>query len=646
METNLNGPPRPDEELRAEVDRLRLLHGLTLEFNSSLDFDELLPRVFERALGALGAEGGSLWIAEGDMLRCRLAVGGASQRLVGAQVPVGTGFAGDVASRPRTTVVTRAADDPRYEPGMDDTGEMATTTVMATAMVSRGVTIGSIQVANKRTGDGVFDEGDRQLLEGLATSAAGALHNAQLHAAESRARDLALLLEISREITATLDLDRVLQTVVNTAARALAFDRGAIGLLDNGVCEIRAVAGQETIDPADPALRDLAVRAGWTAGRGTSFWLADRLAPASDAERTFLSIFGEDLASADVRSALYLPLRDEEGILGVLALEADRPEFVGESGREVAAILANQTAVALRNAQLYHQVPLAETWSALATRARSITRIPLRRRRLLIAAAAAVFVLLFLVRWPLRVTGDHPVLRPTAYTEVRAAVPGIIEQVSADEGVTVAAGAPLFRLRDLDMQSARAELAAELTVAERAAARSASQGDAASERIHRVRAAALTRELALRDEDLTRAVVRAPVAGVVLTPRTAEQVGASVDPGDLLVRLGRTDTLELEMGVNQRDLPRVRVGDEVRLRVQALPQRTFRGRVLSVAPVPMDTGDAVLYAVRAEVANPDGVLRPGMQAYARVLTAPASVAGRLSRAPARWLRLLWWRILA
>jgi GAF domain-containing protein len=646
METHLNGPPRPDEELRAEVDRLRLLHDLTLEFNSSLDFDELLPRVFERALGALGAEGGSLWIAEGDVLRCRLAVGGSAQRLIGAAMPLGSGFAGDVASRPRTTVVTRAADDPRYEPGMDDTGEMAATTVMATAMVSRGVTIGSIQVVNKKDGDGLFDDGDRQLLEGLATSAAGALHNAQLHAAESRARDLALLLEISREITATLDLDRVLHTVVNTAARAIAFDRGAIGLLDNGVYEIRALAGQETVDPADPALRDLAVRAGWAAGRGTAFWLADRLAPATDAERTFLSIFEEDLAAADVRSALYLPLRDEEGILGVLALEAERPEFTGESGREVAGILANQTAVALRNAQLYHQVPLAETWGALATRARAVSRMPKRRLRILVGAAVVAFIALFLIRWPLRVSGSAPVLRPTAYTEIRAPVPGIIEQVSIDEGTPVVAGMPLLRLRDLEMQADRGALASELAVAERAAARAASQGDAANERIHRVRAAALGRELELQDEELARASVRAPVAGIVLTPRPAEQTGATVDPGDLLVTLGRTDTLELEMGVDQRELQRVRVGDEVRLRVQALPQRTFSGRVVSVAPVPMDSSAGVHYAVRAEVANPDGLLRPGMHAYARVLTAPASVAGRLARGPARWLRLLWWRMVA
>ena len=72
---------------------------------------------------------------------------------------------------------------------------------MASPMVVGGVTVGAIQVVNKRTGTGAFDEQDRELLEGLAAAAATALRNAQLHGAERRARDLALLLEISREIT-------------------------------------------------------------------------------------------------------------------------------------------------------------------------------------------------------------------------------------------------------------------------------------------------------------------------------------------------------------------------------------------------------------------------------------------------------------
>src|SRR5918994_4123467 len=259
----LGVPPALVEELRREVERLRLLHSITLEFSATLDFDQLLPRVFDRVLTAVGAGGGSLWIAEGDMLHCRLAVGGSAGRLVGTQMPVGTGFIGDVAQKQRTTMVMEAVRGPRFQPATDSTEASVSSTVMATAMVAGGVTVGAIQVVNKRTGTGVFDEHDRELLEGLAATAAFALRNAQLHAAESRANDLALLLEISREITATLDLDRVLQTVVNLASRALTFDRGAVGLYEKGQCDIRAVAGQEVADPKDPRLRDLVARAEW-----------------------------------------------------------------------------------------------------------------------------------------------------------------------------------------------------------------------------------------------------------------------------------------------------------------------------------------------------------------------------------------------
>src|SRR4029077_15522537 len=263
----------------------------------------------------------------------------------------------------------RAPEDPRFDPSVDQAGDEPSTTVMATPMIAQGATVGAIQVSGKRTGDGVFDQSDRELFEGLAANAAIALRNAQLHTADKRARDLALLLEISREITATLDLDRVLRSVVNLAGRALQFDRGAVALYDKGSCEIRAIAGQEQVDPKDPALQDLAVPAAWAAGRGAPFslsdaaapmpppararpaggrgaagggepfYLSDRAAPTTDAERTFLTIFRSDLESDNGGSGLYLPLTDEEGIVGILFFEANAPDFATETQRELATIL-------------------------------------------------------------------------------------------------------------------------------------------------------------------------------------------------------------------------------------------------------------------------------------------------------------------
>ncbi|HZA97960.1 MAG TPA: GAF domain-containing protein [Gemmatimonadales bacterium] len=639
----LSVPASSAEDLRDEIERLRLLHTISLEFSASLDFDELLPKVFQRVLAVLGAEGGSIWIAEGDLLCCRLATGGAAQKLVGARVPVGTGFVGDVAQRPRTTIVTRAAEDPRYEPRLDS-GEMLATTVMATAMVTGGVTVGAIQVSNKLTGDGVFDHRDRELLEGLAASAAAALRNAQLHTVETRARDLALLLEISREITSTLDLDRVLRSVVNLASRALSFDRGAVGLYQKGECEIRAVAGQEKADPKDPKLKDLIARTTWASSRGEPLYLRDRTDPGSDAERMFVNIFGSDLESDDVHSGLYLPLKDEEGVLGVLAFEAARSEFATETQLELASILANQTAVALRNAQLYHQVPMVDALGALAAKKRAILSVPRRKLRLYAVVTVAVLAAMTLIPWPLRVTGKEAVFRPMTLAPVRALVPGVVERVLVSEGAVVERGMPLASLRASDIASSRSSTAAEVAAADRQAALAASKGDPTEERLHRIRSQALLQELALLEEQVEFLTVRAPVAGMVLTPRLHEQIGTSLDEGDLLMTLGRTDSLELEFGVAQRDIHRVRPGQEVRLRVDALPQRTFYGRVTSVGQLPFDTLPEVRYPVRAEVANAEGVLKPQMAAYARVLTEPTSAMGRIIQAPLRWGRLLWWKL--
>jgi len=50
--------PTASDQLREEVERLRLLYTTTLEFNASLDFDEVLKRVFSRVVtGFIAATG-------------------------------------------------------------------------------------------------------------------------------------------------------------------------------------------------------------------------------------------------------------------------------------------------------------------------------------------------------------------------------------------------------------------------------------------------------------------------------------------------------------------------------------------------------------------------------------------------------------
>ena len=636
--------PAGDAALRSELERLRLLYTTTLEFNASLDFDEVLNRVFHRVMEVVDAQGGSIWIAEGDVLRCRQVVGKASRTLLNTTEPMATAFRDDPHRSGKSAVVDDATGEHATEILTKMTTDFMALTAMSAAMVTNEVTVGKIEMLNKNSGAGIFDDGDRELLEGLAASAAVALRNAQLHQVGEQAAGLAIVLEISREITSTLNLDRVLESVVNLAGKALPFDLAAIGIFDKGACVIRAIAGEDKVDQQEDRTKRLAAFGEYTARNGEVFYLSDRESPASDAEAAFTRMFGPELESEGMRSGFYLPLKDEQGVLGVLLLESRGPDFLLPRQRSLAEILANQTTVALRNAELYTQVPMVDALGALAAKRRAILAMPRGRLITYAVLGGVAIALLTIFRWPLRVPGEAPAFRAMTFTEVRSFIPGVIERVMVTEGMAVPRTAPIAKLRDADLAAQRAGTAAEALAAEQLATAAESRANTSEARLQRVRAAALRQEVALLDEQLAATLIRAPVAGVVLSARPEERVGATLAAGDMVVSLGRTDSLELDFGVEQREIGRVTRDAPIVVRVDALPQQTFTGRVTFIGEAMTATTGEVFFSVRAVVANPDGLLKPGMAAHARVLTSDASALERIFRAPIRWLRLTWWRI--
>ncbi len=608
--------------MSAETAAADVLHETTLELFATQDPGAIAAKVVDASTRLFPVDVASIWVCDGDLIECRGAVGDNSGHITGTRVRLSA--AGDPLEGESRQTVSVA--------GITVNGSLT-----AVLRVSRAIVAGD------------FTDAELDLLRRLAEAAGAAIASANRLAASEEAvadasRDLAIITEMSREIVSTLDLDRVLRSVVNLATRMITFDRGAIALYERGACDIRAMAGTDSVEARNAALQDLAVRAAWAAGNGEHLYLSDRLDTGSDAERIFAGIFGVDLERDGVRSGLYLPLKDEEGIVGILLFEAERTDFVTPRQRDLALILANQATVAIRNARLYQQVPLADALGAIKGRTQALFAIPRRRRIAYGAVALLALGLMTLVRWPLRVPGHAPVFQPLWRADVRPTISGVVERVFVTEGKTLERGEPVAQLRDDELRAEHGAAVAAISGAKRAAAAASSRGDAAEERLQGLRADILLREAELLDGQIRSAVIRSPVGGVVLTARPEDRVGTRVEAGDLLAIVGSTDSLELELGVEQRDVTRVRVGDEVRLRVTALPQRTFSGRVVSIASLPTVGDGRVWFPLRAVVANRDGLLRPGMGAYARVLTAQTSLLGRLVRGPARSIRLLWWRM--
>jgi cobalt-zinc-cadmium efflux system membrane fusion protein len=120
------------------------------------------------------------------------------------------------------------------------------------------------------------------------------------------------------------------------------------------------------------------------------------------------------------------------------------------------------------------------------------------------------------------------------------------------------------------------------------------------------------------------AVVLAPISGTV----TDRQVGLGqyiqAGAANPVYTIGDLTTVWLVANVREADAPRVRHGQPVEVRVLALPQQVFKAKVTYVAPA-IDPNTRRL-AVRAEVENTDGVLKPEMFATFNIITGDEATA--------------------
>lgn len=122
-------------------------------------------------------------------------------------------------------------------------------------------------------------------------------------------------------------------------------------------------------------------------------------------------------------------------------------------------------------------------------------------------------------------------------------------------------------------------------------------------------------QLRLVQQNLTDAQLRAPIAGRVLGEPL--QLGTVVTAGTQVVRIIGEGGAYFEGQVPSARLSQVQAGQDVRTRVDALPGKTFTGRIASIAP----QGEAAGRIFNARILFPGGApgVRPGMFARGTVI---------------------------
>jgi len=268
-----------------------------------------------------------------------------------------------------------------------------------------------------------------------------------------------------------------------------------------------------------------------------------------------------------------------------------------------------------------------------------------------LAFAAGAMLLLFAPVWRETVQGRF-VLQPVRRALIRNEVPGVVFATSAEEGKYVSAGSPLFRLRNLALQSQAAQLESEWRIASaRATQAQLHYADFSATEQERQNLAQRHR---LVQEQLARLTIASPISGIVVTPHVRDVLGSYLAPGTMIAEVADFSTMQARLYVPALDVRKVRTGAPAALHLDGVGAGV-NASVGFIAPASSDIEEGLIerssysgmhapqyYAVTLLVPNPLRSLSDGMSGTAKVLVQRRSLAGFSGEVVYEFLRRKLW----
>ncbi len=349
---------------RRRAAELAILNSVSTVVGSSLNLDQVMEAVVGSVGPVVGCQKAAiLLLQDGGLNFAPTASRGLGQHFLQkmpAMLRLGRGEKQAAGGERQPLVVNDARTDPRFEQFRVLIDSESIRAFADMPLHARDHVIGTLAVFY--TEPHRFTVADLDLLTTFANQAAVAVANASLYAQTDlalaqRIEELAALEEIGRELTSTLDFNRVIERVLDAAVEFAGASCGLVALHD---AERRSL-GLVAMRGCPP---------GTFGSSDVENWLArQEIIAAVIRDRTVQWI--EDVRGAptlrqaqgrlyepndpDTRSALAVPIVRDGQPLGVIVLESTRRAAFNEASASFIGQLATQAAVAIHNAQLYQQ---------------------------------------------------------------------------------------------------------------------------------------------------------------------------------------------------------------------------------------------------------------------------------------------------
>lgn len=345
----MTAPLPPPERARAS---LELLYSISRELAAQLDLRELLQRVLRLTLQNVGAGSGSILVLDenGEILEGALAFEGKVHDHTAEQLAVTyeRGLAGWVVEHRQPALVASTRDDARWLKRPRDATNGDSRSAISVPVTTRDRVVGVLTLVHPDAGH--FNQDDLALLNAIADQAGIAVENARLFTESRRQVEATVALaESARVVTASLDMENVLDRILERTIRTLDVQAASLALLDSetGELEFKVARGGGGDTMVGLRLAPGQGIAGWVAQHGEA--VAVDNAPGDP--RFFPGV--DEATGFKTLSAACVPIFVQDELIGVLeALNPSRAAF-GSEQVDLLVGIAGLAGTAINHAQLF-----------------------------------------------------------------------------------------------------------------------------------------------------------------------------------------------------------------------------------------------------------------------------------------------------
>lgn len=335
--------------------RLARLHELSVAISAERDHTRILEGIVAAARELVDARYAALSVYADNSLDQFIHQGiSETQRALIGDLPSGRGLLGVLTDERRTIRLSDLTHHSHYTGFPPNHPEMHS--FLGVPILIHDRIYGRLYLTEKQ-GALEFSQDDQQLVEMLAAHAAVAIENARLFSeSQSVATEQAVLNQVLRVASSTLEQTVLLERVARTAAEAMGTTRCVIVLGSPEDEQLRVAGGYDSRFP-DQLLTGLEI----SRSAMPALWLAMEERRPQLLRNLTGDIHDDSLRNTlrglEVSSALHVPIFVQERVVGVLALAESRANHpFSERHTHLAQAIADQIALAIVNTQLYEDL--------------------------------------------------------------------------------------------------------------------------------------------------------------------------------------------------------------------------------------------------------------------------------------------------